>query len=229
MNRMVMDMKQDCWTFLEMFLSDELENRGILHPRGSRYELKADSVDPLMELMKERSVARLVARERRWFLTSDGEFANPGAPPGMKRGRVANLRNPGDVFKTQNRYINPHYNRSQSPAISPKPPVSSSTLTPRPLTADELGRMRRKLLRIMDCIEDSQSEEGPTGRVLRLRNEEWIPRLVAQAMLMFIEARNILEFNKGPLSSKQEAAVRAAWEVVREWAADEGLAAALNV
>ena len=222
-------MEQDCWTFLAGFSADELEHRGILRPFGDRYLLRKESVVPLLTLMKERRVARLVAREGHWFLTSDGEFANRGSPT-KKRGRVTDLGNWGDVFTTQNPHINPHYDRSQSPAILPKPPVSSSTLTPRHLTADELDKMRRSLLQIMDGVEGRASGgEKITSRVRRLQLDGWIPRLVAQAMLIVNEARNIGVYDRHSFSTTENVAVRAAWEVVREWALSENLEAALTI
>ena len=224
-----MDMEQDCWAFLERFSSDELKNRGIL--RGSRYLLQGTSVDPLIELMKEHNVTRLVAEKRRWFLTSDGEFSNPRSDQGdIRQGRVADLRNPGDVFKGQNRYINPHFDRSQSPGVPTGSHGPSQPPTPKhpPLTADELGRMRRRLRCLMDSVEGERKEKD-RSRVKRMKKDKSIPGLVAEMMFTVIEARNILEYDRESLSSREETAVRAAWEVVREWASAEGLETSLNV
>ncbi len=101
-------MEQDIRTFLKRFSAAELEKREILHPhRRDDYWLMARSVSPLTELMKEHGVTRLVAEEQNWFLTSDGEFANPRHS--IKRGRVEELPNPGGVFDYQNKYINPYF------------------------------------------------------------------------------------------------------------------------
>ena len=105
-------MDQDIRTFLRGFSRDELINRGILLPGFHPYELKADSVDRLIQLMKEQNITRLEARDRTWFLTSDGKFKNPGSREQIKEGSVCDLYNPGNVFTGQNRYINPHYPRS---------------------------------------------------------------------------------------------------------------------
>ena len=111
-------MEQDVRTFLKRFSSDELENLGVLQPYGARYLLRSNSVDPLIELMKGHTVTRLVAGGRHWFLTSDGEFSNPGSTE-RRQGSVADLRNPGNVFTTQNLHINPYFNRSQPTQESP--------------------------------------------------------------------------------------------------------------
>lgn len=101
-------MKQDIGTFLKRFSASELETRGILQPhKRDIYLLRAGSVSPLIELMKEHDVTRLVFEKRNWFLTSDGEFANPRYR--IKRGRVEELPNPGGVFDGQNKHINPYF------------------------------------------------------------------------------------------------------------------------
>ena len=94
--------------FLKKFSAAELEKRRILQPHKKNvYLLRAKSVSPLIDLMKEHGVTRLVAEERNWFLTSDGEFANPKYS--IKRGRVEELPNPGGVFDGQNKHINPYF------------------------------------------------------------------------------------------------------------------------
>ncbi len=101
-------MEQDIRTFLKRFSASELEKRGILHPHiRDDYRLTARSVSPLIELIKEHGVTRLVAEEQNWFLTSDGEFANPRYS--TKRGRVEELQNSGGVFDYQNKHINPYF------------------------------------------------------------------------------------------------------------------------
>lgn len=91
--------------FLEGFTAEELERRGILI--GKDRFLRARSVEPLIELMKESNVSRLVEQSRRWFLTSEGEFSNPLSTED-KAGKYENLQNWGNVFNQQNTYINPH-------------------------------------------------------------------------------------------------------------------------
>ena len=99
-------MEQDIRTFLKRFSAAELEKRDILQPRRrDDYWLTARSVSPLIELMKENGVTRLVAEEQNWFLTSDGEFANPRHS--IKRGRVEEF--PKGAFDYQNKHINPYF------------------------------------------------------------------------------------------------------------------------
>ena len=85
------------------------------------------------------------------------------------------------------------------------------------------------MLRMMNGIEGRRSREKITARVERLKRDDWIPRLVAQMMLVVIQARNDLEYERESLSPAEETAVRAAWGVVREWALSENLESALTV
>ena len=99
-------MEQDIRTFLKRFSASELETQGILQPhKRDIYLLRAGSVSPLIKLMKEHGVTRLVAEERNWFLTSDGEFANPKYS--VKRGRVEEF--PKGAFDGQNKHISPYF------------------------------------------------------------------------------------------------------------------------
>lgn len=115
-------MEQDVRTFLKRFSLSELKTPGglgVLRPFGDRYLLRKESVGPLITLMQEHNVTRLIARERNWFLTSDGEFANPGSPS-TRHGNISDLGNPGDVFTKQNPHINPYYypqSIQESPSI----------------------------------------------------------------------------------------------------------------
>ena len=88
--------------------------------------------------------------------------------------------------------------------------------------------MRRSLRLILDRVEGERKEKI-RSRVSRMKKDESIPGLVAEMMFTVIEARNILEYDRESLSSTEETAVRAAWEVVRKWALAEGLEAALAV
>ena len=102
-------MNEDVRDFLRKFRLGELTERGIL--RGEIPWLRGLSVPPLMALMKEHGVPRLVAQERNWYLTSDGEFSNPGSKD-ILQGHYENLERHGNVFRKQNRHINPHWTGS---------------------------------------------------------------------------------------------------------------------
>ena len=110
-------MEVDVREFLSGFSVEELETLGILHPgsRGQRW-LRAQSVNPLIQLMQEHNVTSLMHDARHWSFAVDGAFANPNSPTGeAKQGQVWDLRNPGGVFNLQNRYINPYFQSEVDP------------------------------------------------------------------------------------------------------------------
>ena len=119
-------MDQDIRTFLKGFSLDKLNppgGLGILRLFRIGSEIgtyRKESVRPLITLMREHNITRLTAMDRNWFLTSDGKFTNPGSPS-AKWGNVDDLRNPGDIFRTQNPHLNPYYSQyySQSAQESP--------------------------------------------------------------------------------------------------------------
>ena len=99
-------------TFLDRFPAEELAARRVLN--GDTRLLNNRSVTPLIELMAEHDVSRLVAPGRDWFLDADGTFRNPRSVEATS-GNVESLRNPGNVFNEQNTSLNPHYARAQGP------------------------------------------------------------------------------------------------------------------
>ena len=102
-------MNENVRDFLRKFRLGELTERGIL--RRETPWLRGSSVPPLMALMKEHGVPPLVAQERNWYLTSDGEFSNPGSKD-ILQGHYENPERHGNVFRKQNRHINPHWTGS---------------------------------------------------------------------------------------------------------------------
>lgn len=95
-------MERDVREFLKEIGEDTLDARGVLRPHGRfEYLLQNTSVDPLLRLMDERGVTRLVAKDRDWFLAGDGKFGNPKSIT-LASGEVS-------VFNEQNPYINPFY------------------------------------------------------------------------------------------------------------------------
>ena len=101
-------MEVDIREFLSQFLAEELVDRGIL--RGDTRLLNNGSLRPLIELMIERNVSRLEAKDRDWFLDSDEGFQNPLFAE-AKAGKMGDLDNQGSIFDLQNTSINPHYAR----------------------------------------------------------------------------------------------------------------------
>lgn len=93
--------------FLRRFEIDYLRKRGIL--LTTRNLMQGKSVYPLVELMKEQNVERLISADGKWFLISNGEFANSRSAERRKYGHVDQLEEKGNVFKGQNKRINPHY------------------------------------------------------------------------------------------------------------------------
>ena len=80
----------------------------MLSHAGDHNLLMGNSVEPLINLMRDRGVTRLVCPERSRHLSVEGEFANPRAPH-IKSGNFRSLENRGDVFRDQNTTINPFY------------------------------------------------------------------------------------------------------------------------
>ena len=103
----------DARTFLERFTADQLAARGILN--GATRLLNNRSVQPLIGLMAEQGVSRLSAPERQWCLDADGTFQNPRSTE-VTSGSIESLTNLGNVFNEQNTGLNPHYERTSTPA-----------------------------------------------------------------------------------------------------------------
>ena len=104
-------MNEDIREFLNRFTIDDLEARQVLFPFGfsrEQYLLRAGSVSPLIELMKEHNISRLEYPSRNWWLDSEYQFNNPRSEEN-KTGDARRLSNPGSVFNEQNRYINPFF------------------------------------------------------------------------------------------------------------------------
>ncbi len=102
------DFPMDIREFLEQFTAIDLAQRGIL--RGPTGLLNGFSIEPLLRLMAEHSVARIESQGRDWFLTCTREFSNPLSSESTT-GTLENLVRPGSLFQAQNRSINPHYAR----------------------------------------------------------------------------------------------------------------------
>ena len=122
-------MNEDIRTFLNRFTLEELESKHVLQP-DPRYGslLRARSVNPLIELMRERDVARLEAPERDWFLSSDYEFQNPRSTEHI-RGDLRQLSNPGSVFNEQNRYINPFFDVGEENGATPEAVATAEAIS----------------------------------------------------------------------------------------------------
>ena len=102
-------MERNIREFLRETGAEELEARKVLSAnRRWAYLLQGKNVLPLMEMMREHGVTKLVSHDGKWFLTSEGKFANPRSRE-TKEGLVKQLKKPGNVFWDQNPVLNPYY------------------------------------------------------------------------------------------------------------------------
>jgi hypothetical protein len=94
--------------FLTSFEESELIRLNILNQ--SRRLLNSASVEPLLQLMREKGVREL--KSGNWFLDIDRAFCNPNAKDSKYRSGIAHLGGAvrmGVVFEGQNDIINPYY------------------------------------------------------------------------------------------------------------------------
>jgi hypothetical protein len=111
--------------------------------------------------------------------------------------------------------------RSNQPSSPDRmPPSEGTVLAPSSLvTADDLGRWRRGLLQLLNQLDGGPGERrGVVSRIRGLSVAEKIPRVVADCMIVVVEARNVSEYESGQLSKAQRDAARTCWLVVVEWA-----------
>jgi len=94
------------------------------------------------------------------------------------------------------------------------------------VSVDQISNWRRRLVQLVGRIDqerDHSMNEGLAGKIGRLSRENVIPRHVAACMRTITEMRNIVEYESKTLSSRESQAVRAAWDVIEEWAHDQQL------
>lgn len=103
---------EDMRDFLLRFSFEELRSRKILHFRilqSKKYSLLTKhSVEPLIRLMKEKKVARLVYPPNAWYIDINGRFNNPESRE-FAQGDIKDLSNKGEVFWNMNPIFNPYY------------------------------------------------------------------------------------------------------------------------
>jgi hypothetical protein len=96
-----------------------------------------------------------------------------------------------------------------------------------PLTANDLGELRRALMTLLIALEPrdlpSVRENGPAALIERLSKVKIIPRDVAACMRTITEIRNAAEYEAN-ISRARTSAVEAALQVIREWADASGIA-----
>ena len=84
--------------------------------------------------------------------------------------------------------------------IPPDGPRPSSGQLPPPhagtVTADELGRWRRSILRLLDSLDNRPADkQGVGSRIRSLAAAGRIPRQVAACMHVVVEVRNVSEYD----------------------------------
>jgi len=109
---------------------------------------------------------------------------------------------------------------------SPRPPANA----PQELEAqqsalnmaDELGRMRRCIIRIVSALDSSVEqlgESGITSKVRRLARSKLIPSVIETHMLTIIRTRNDVEYGRSlQISESRVQAARAAHSEIKKWA-----------
>lgn len=95
------------------------------------------------------------------------------------------------------------------------------------MTASDLGEYRRFLFRIMDLAEGSNGfkspDEGPSKRLIRLRNRGLIPNNIANVMHVIINYRNEAEYNNNfNISGHEIAVIENALSTIKKWASQNG-------
>ena len=102
-------MEADIREFLSQFDSEDLFERVVIRPVD--LFLQGESVVPLNSLTDEHGITRLSAKERIWFLDSDGSWSNPGSRSGTGQ-RSCDFENVRGIFNSQNNHINPFWGRT---------------------------------------------------------------------------------------------------------------------
>lgn len=111
----------------------------------------------------------------------------------------------------------------RDPQTTSKPTAPARRLNEM-VTADDLARWRRGLLRLLDAMEgQSVAREGPAARINRLSREGRIPREIASCMRLVAEMRNVTEYQGKRLSAAETAAAKNSWLAVEAWARESNI------
>jgi len=119
----------------------------------------------------------------------------------------------------------PHLTSSEQRLATQRPEkLRSQVASKRIVTADELARWRRQVVRLLDDLEVNRDREAsPRFRITRLSRDGIIPRETASLMITITEMRNAAEYNRKVLSQAESDAIRGAWGAVSEWARERGI------
>jgi hypothetical protein len=92
------------------------------------------------------------------------------------------------------------------------------------VSLDDLTRMRRGVIRILDQLETHHIQPSGLGsRIRQLSISGVIPREIFPLMLVITEMRNAAEYESKLLTSSESEAVKFAWEAISNWAISRGL------
>lgn len=92
------------------------------------------------------------------------------------------------------------------------------------VTSDDLGRMRRQLIRLLDHLEgrSGTQREKLSERVSRLREGGYVPPNIANWMHSILRMRNESEYKGTSLTRNESTAINAAWAEVTDWGKSKG-------
>jgi len=157
----------------------ELIKRAILIPYGSNYQLKAQSVAPLIKLMQEKGVEKIYYQAK-WYLMTNGEFSNRLG--NIYETHISRLVNKGDVFMQTNRNIHPFYEGDgsiQDPPLPP-PPLSEEIDVIEFLSSLDFNELLRK--GILVPIGSNYQLKGTSVKpLIKLMQEKGIEKIYYQA------------------------------------------------
>lgn len=123
----------------------------------------------------------------------------------------------------------PHCRPPEAATLQPRPNANEPNARPGerpPLTASELGDLRRDLMSLLVDLEPGDqppTREGLAPRIERLTKAKVIPREVAACMRTITALRNAAE-NEAKISQARTFAVEGALRVIQEWAGAAGVA-----
>ncbi len=104
-------MERDVREFLGGFSPDQLVRLGVLrsHHGPHIYVLQGPNVDSLERLMREEGVTKLVSADGIWSLSIEEDGVRFRNRWNIGLVRELSDRDRGDVFRKQNKHINPYY------------------------------------------------------------------------------------------------------------------------
>jgi|APSaa5957512622_1039677.scaffolds.fasta_scaffold117712_2 hypothetical protein len=89
------------------------ENNGVLHKRKDTSILTKDSIPQLLNEMNSRKITKLKSYDSLWELDVHGNYKNSSSDE-KRSGNINNLKKLGNLFRRQNRNLNPFYQANSS-------------------------------------------------------------------------------------------------------------------